>query len=143
PCTIEPLGRPVAVNGLKFFVKAGSPEPATTRHLCAAGAAARSTAAGVAAATTVATMAHAATAETATQRVVRRGGRIGLSCLSRPRSGRLQTECPKAFPEALPRFYIESQALLFANCGKMTASEFRNVPENGSIARWDRRHRLG
>src|SRR5512133_2321519 len=95
-----PLGRPVPVNGLKFRVKAPSPEPAMVRHLCAAGAAARSTAAGVAAATTVATITHANTAKNATQRVVRRGSRIGLSCLSRPGLGRLpKTECPEAFPE--------------------------------------------
>ncbi len=33
PWTMEPLGSPVAVYGLKFLTKAGSPEPVMTRHL--------------------------------------------------------------------------------------------------------------
>jgi hypothetical protein len=33
PWTNEPLGRPVAVYGLKFLMNVGSPEPVMTRHL--------------------------------------------------------------------------------------------------------------
>ena len=53
-----PLGRPVAVYGLKFLTNAGSPDPVMTRHLCAAvrvsadGAAPRVDAAGDTVATT-------------------------------------------------------------------------------------------
>ena len=82
----------------------------------------------VAAAAIVATMAHAATAETATQRVVRRGNRIGLSCLSRPGLGRLPKQSVRKRFRNRSTFWSWSQALLCANCGNWMATPFRNVP---------------
>src|SRR6266700_2547642 len=68
---MEFVGRPPPAYGLKFLVKAGSPDPVMTRHLWAAGAAALSTAAGVAVLRTAASAAQPAATAMTTQRVVR------------------------------------------------------------------------
>src|SRR4051812_5715283 len=85
-----PLGRPVAVNGLKFLMNVTSPEPVMTRHLWAAATSLAPatvsvrSAAGVAAARNAADAAQPATTTAASQRVERRLRRIDCPFLALP-----------------------------------------------------------
>src|SRR5436190_10335972 len=115
-----------------------------TRHLCAAGAAARSTAAGVAAATIVAAMAHAATAETATQRVVRRGSRIGYPAFLARGAGRLPKTVSESVSGTVTTFLHQESS---PSVRKLRTKTLPNVPERSgtclNAAQWHRPPRTG
>src|SRR5438128_406804 len=74
------VGRPPPVKGLKFLVKAGSPEPVITRHLWAADESTRPVAAGAEALTESTASEASAAVATASERV----GRVRIGVLSHP-----------------------------------------------------------
>ena len=73
-----PLGRPVAVYGLKFLVKAGSPDPVMTRHLCAVDVLLAVTAAGAVPIRSTAGITHPTATAVASEALRRKLRRIGF-----------------------------------------------------------------
>src|SRR5581483_10147203 len=104
PRTNEPLGRPVAVYGLKLRTKAGSPEPVMTRQLCpAAEAAGAAGAEADAKSTAMAAARPAAVATPISRRVVRTSRRIcGSFLLARKGRSARGRAGPGGFPATFP-----------------------------------------
>src|SRR5438552_18852538 len=71
------VGRPPPAYGLKFFVKAGSPDPVITRHWCPAFGPARAAGAAPVATSTAVAASAAATGMAASRRELRKLRRIG------------------------------------------------------------------
>src|SRR6266516_708154 len=124
-------GRPPPAYGLKFLVKAGSPEPVITRQLCALAAVPLSTAAGVAVAREATSATHPTATAGASQRVVRRLRRIGLSFLARVR-GRFLGDLMKAenVSGTVTTFFQSKSSPLTQiprKLGLLASGTFRNV----------------
>src|SRR5205823_10003035 len=119
------VGRPPPAYGLKFLVKAGSPDPVMTRQRWPAlTVLPPSTAAGVAALMTAANAAQPAPTATAIEQVVRRLRRIRFPFSPRRAPA---AECPETFPALLPGL-----TGLFNTSRRKTPQiarlNFRNVP---------------
>src|ERR1700730_2694826 len=97
-----PLGRPVAVYGLKFLTKAGSPEPAMTRQVWPAWTepAPKCEAGADAVAISATSAARPAIAAIPARRRLKRTSRPIVQFLSCPEAGDAERQCvvPATFP---------------------------------------------
>src|SRR5438874_177167 len=126
---MELLGRPPPAYGLKFLVKAGSPDPVMTRHLWPALAVpAPSVAAGAEAPLARTARAASARAAVASERVrvVRR-----IGCPFSPGSGEIAVDLQLVRKRFRNGYHVSEAEVKPspAKCVQIRRSWFRNVPE--------------